>query len=291
MEPSPHRSCRFLVAAALTGAAVLAACKPTGLDSTERFADAYAAAHPDRVGDLKTPTSNIHYTTGGTKGAPKVVFVHGSPGSWKAFARFLDDPALSGRAFLVSVDRPGYGGSSPGTPEPSLAVQAEELSAALELDDATQPAILVGHSYGGPVVVKMAARGDRRVRGVVVVAGSVDPSQEKKKWIQTLADLRVVRWVIPRDLDVCNREIEALKGELAAMLPDWARLSARVTVIQGLKDDLVPPANADFIERMLAGKDLSVRRIPDQNHFIPWSRPDLIRGAVLEDLDALGRAR
>jgi pimeloyl-ACP methyl ester carboxylesterase len=268
-----------------------AACKPNGLSSTEKFADAYVAAHPDRCGDLKTVAPHIHYTTGGTKGAPKVLFVHGSPGSWKAFARFLDDPALAGRAFLISVDRPGYGGSGPGTPEPSLAAQAQALSAALELDDPAQPVILVGHSYGGPVVVKMAARGDRRIRGVVIVAGSVDPAQEHKKWIQFFADLRVVRWFVPRDLDVCNREIEGLKEELTDMLPDWARIGAHVTVLQGLQDSLVPPANAQFIEHMLAGKDLEVRRIPDQNHFIPWTRPDLIRDAIIEDLDALGKPR
>ncbi len=230
---------------------------------------------------------SVRCVVGGRRGAPKVVFVHGSPGSWRTFARFLEDPSLKDRAFLISVDRLGYGGSGAGRTEPSLAAQARAVSAVFDLDVASAPVILVGHSYGGPVVVKAAALGDPRVRGVVIVAGAVDPDLEKKKWYQYLADLPAVRLFLPARLDVCNREIEALKGELTSMLVDWPKVTARVTVIQGLEDDRVPAANADFIARKLARLSPEIIRVPGLDHFVPQRRPDLIRAAILADLDAL----
>lgn len=232
----------------------------------------------------------VRCVVGGRRGAPKVVFVHGSPGSWRTFARFLEDPALKDRAFLISLDRPGYGGSGAGRVEPSLDAQARAVTAVFDLDVASAPVILVGHSYGGPVVVKAAALGDPRVRGVVIVAGAVDPELESKKWYQYLADLPPVRLLLAARFDVCNREIEALKGELQSLRADWPRIAARVTVIQGLADERVPPGNADYVARKLARLSPEIIRVPGLDHFVPQRRPDLIRAAIVADLDALAAA-
>ncbi len=230
----------------------------------------------------------MHYVATGLRGGAKVVFVHGSPGDWRVWAPLLADPELSSRAELIALDRPGYGGSGAGSEETSLAAQARAVEALFDLGPSSAPVILVGHSYGGPVVVKAAAE-DSRVRGVVIVAGALDPALERKKWFQYLADLRAARVLMPSRLDVCNREIEALKDQLIAMTPDWARVKVPVVVIQGLADERVPPANADFAERMLPVRP-TIERVPGLDHFVPERRPDLIRSAVLELLGGLQAA-
>ena len=40
-------------------------------------------------------------------GPARVVFLHGTPGDWKAWAHFMADPELQKRATLIAVDRPG----------------------------------------------------------------------------------------------------------------------------------------------------------------------------------------
>jgi pimeloyl-ACP methyl ester carboxylesterase len=83
---------------------------------------------------------------------------------------------------------------------------------------------------------------------------------------------------------VSNQEILPLKGELEKMLPLWATIRVPVIVIQGEDDPLVPAGNASFAKRMLVNAPVTIQMIPRMNHFIPWSRPDLIRDAILHQL-------
>ena len=54
-------------------------------------------------------------------------------------------------------------------------------------------------------------------------------------------------------------------------------------VIQGSKDVLVDPKNADFAQKMLVNaKQLEMVIEPNMNHFVPWSHPYLIKNAILK---------
>jgi len=53
-----------------------------------------------------------------------------------------------------------------------------------------------------------------------------------------------------------------------------------VTVIQGELDRLVPAENADFARSRLVNATVDMVRKDDLNHFIPWTKPQLIREAV-----------
>src|SRR6478752_7744178 len=50
---------------------------------------------------------------GPVDGTP-VLFIHGSPGSWRDSLDVLRDPLLAERARLIAIDRPGFGGSGHG---------------------------------------------------------------------------------------------------------------------------------------------------------------------------------
>jgi pimeloyl-ACP methyl ester carboxylesterase len=262
--------------------------KPDFVAEEERMTAEYEKKHPDLQGTVPFEKRSVHYVTAGTKGHPKIIFVHGSPGDWGAFVRQLNDPTFYAGAYLISGDRLGYGGSDPGHTERSLDEQAKAMMTLLDVDDPHQPVILVGHSYGGPVVARMAMTGDPRIRAVLILAGSVDPSLEPYSWYQTPADWVVFRWMLPTILVTCNQEIIALKPELVRVTPLWSHITAKFTVIQGLKDDMVAPGNADFIEKKLARLKPKIIRVENLNHFIPSDRPDLIREALADDLKELG---
>ncbi len=231
----------------------------------------------------------MHYVSAGDRSHPLVLLVHGSPGDWTAFEEYLDHVELLQEAWMLAVDRPGFGSSGFGRPEPSLEVQARLLRPLLEKADA-RGAVLVGHSLGGSVIARMAMDFPARVAGLLLVAPAIDPQLEKLRWYNRLASLSAVRLLLPRALDTSNLEILPLRSELEKMLPLWPRVEAPTIVIHGSKDRLVPAANADFAGRALVNAPVDVRRVHDAGHFILWERPDLVVQAILELVRGAGDA-
>ncbi len=224
----------------------------------------------------------------GNPAGPLVVFIHGTPGNWQSLLELMGDPALGKRALLVAVDRPGWGGSRPKSPLPSIAGQADALKPILDAHPANLPAVVVGHSYGGPVAAKLAMDEPGRVGALIMVAGSIDPEQEKTTWYQAVSRWPLIRSLVPRALRNADLEVAPMKEQLTAMLPGWSALLQPVTVIQGDRDKLVPPANADFAERVITRAPLRVIRLPGQGHFIPWENPAVITTAILDALPPAG---
>ncbi|MES2733845.1 MAG: alpha/beta hydrolase [Bacteroidota bacterium] len=230
-------------------------------------------------------TWKMHYVEIGSDTLPMVVFVHGSPGSWDAFISYFKDSTLLKKARLLSVDRPGYGYSDFGHAETSVKRQAALLAEVLRLNKSSKLPILVGHSLGGPVIARMAMDYPSLVGGLVLVAPSIDPALERKEYYRYALKFSLISLLMPREFDVSNREIQAFKHGLVKMLPYWKNIRVPVTVIQGESDNLVDPRNADFAVKMLINADnLRVIRLPNVNHFIPWSHPQVIQQAILKHL-------
>lgn len=225
----------------------------------------------------------IHYVTSGDSLKPMVLFVHGSPGSLSAFIDFLVDTSLLDKAWLVTADRPGFGYSNYGNAEPSLHKQAEALKPLLEKYKNNRPIILVGHSLGGPLIAKMAMDYPELIDGLIIVAGSIDPELEPNEvWFRAPLATPFLSWILPPSFRSSNEEIYQLKPQLEEMIPDWKNIRVPVIVIQGLKDSLVPAANADFARKMLVNASVEFVLVDGMDHFVPWSNPELIRDAVVK---------
>ncbi len=226
----------------------------------------------------------INYLHVGDEQLPLVIFVHGSPGSLSAFIDFMADTVLLKRAQLVSVDRAGFGDSNFGYAEKSLEKQAEYLKPILEKHKNNTPVILGGDSLGGPVIARMAMDYPVLVDGLVIVAGSIAPDLEPNEtWFRAPLATPLFRLLVPRSFRASNYEIYKLKPELEKMVPRWKNITCPVIVIQGKKDDLVSPANADFAKKMLVNAaSVTLVLKDDMNHFVPWAHPELIQKAILQ---------
>ncbi len=220
----------------------------------------------------------MFYVSIGDTSKQALLFVHGSPGSWDNFLYFLNDKTLLEKYQLISVDRPGFGKSGNGIPERSLAKQAELINEVLVLENTS--AILIGHSYGGPVIVRMAIDYPEYADGLVLVAGSVDPELEETKWYQIPVHYKILSWILPDIIYSTNEEILALKNELIEMKPGWEKINQPVSIIQGGKDNLVPKENADFAQKMLVNANVYMAIDFEMNHFVPWNRPQLIKNEI-----------
>lgn len=220
-------------------------------------------------------------TTNGKEHKDAIIFVHGSPGSMDAFLEYMVDTSLLSRADLIVYDRPGFGHSVFGKAETSLSGQAiilADLMTALHYDRYW----LVGHSYGGPIIVEAAMRHPKLIAGLAIIAGSVSPGLEPRspwrKWI----DLPLVKELFPVAFTVSNEELMPLRHDLIRIEDDWDRIQVPVTLIQGTKDVLVPFQNLEYAKEKLTQAD-TVRTLifEGDSHFIPWTKKDEIVKEIL----------
>ncbi len=209
--------------------------------------------------------------------ATPIVFVHGSPGDWKAWARYLDDPALRAYGPLIAVDRPGFGGSRELGVMTDLRAQAEVLA---QLIPQGRRAIVVGHSLGGPLVAWMAIDHPERVCGAVMVAGAVAASVEQPRWYNRFAHGWLGRHLLPEVILQSNRELMVLDAELRRLDAAWPQLQRPLIAIQGEDDALVLPETADYLQQRVSPDWLRLQRVPDQGHFVVWERQDLVTTAI-----------
>jgi pimeloyl-ACP methyl ester carboxylesterase len=240
-------------------------------EAIERFK---AAGASPEFKSVEFADYSVHYVAVGDTANPTVLFVHGSPGVWDNFIDQMTDPELLKSFRMIAIDRPGFGNTNPGSPERSIAVQAEVIAEVLKAENET--AILAGHSYAGPVIVKAAIDHSELVNGLLLLAASVDPDLEETLWIQIPFHYKAFSWLLPGDLYSSNEEILALKQELANMNSEWDQIEVPVSIIQGTNDRLVPMENAYFAERKLRNTPATLIMVEGMDHFIPWTNPELI---------------
>jgi pimeloyl-ACP methyl ester carboxylesterase len=244
---------------------------------TFRLSDEKARADFLRKGlDLKTAfiTVNdrqIHYTMVGNDSLPTLIFIHGSPSAWNSFQHFMKDPSLLFHYRMVSVDRPGFGFSDFGD-----AVNLEEQSLLLlPLIDVVQngkPVFLAGHSLGGSLVIKMAADYPGAVKGIMLMAGSVDPALEPVENWRILASRFPFYILLPGAFRPSNEELVYFKKDVISLADDFAKVSCEVYLVHGDKDTWVPVGNVDYARKKLVNAaKVETLILPGGNHFIPWT--------------------
>lgn len=80
---------------------------------------------------------------------------------------------IGARTRTLSYDRAGYGGSDPDPHDRTLERIVDDLTGLLDGLGETRPVVLVGHSWGGPVIRLFAERHPQRVAGIVFVDATI----------------------------------------------------------------------------------------------------------------------
>lgn len=233
---------------------------------------AHRTACPACGGALGYVRPSRQHATGGTA----IVLLHGSPGSWKAWAPYLADQNFVAGLSLLAFDRPGYGTSATCTCSRSIATQGACIAAALEEIAPDAALVVVGHSFGGPVALEVARRHHHRVRACVLLAPSLDPSHERALWFQRLAAATLIRTLVPADIRSCNEEILTLREGLQAQAGTLPDLAVPIHCLHGAMDNLVPVENTDYLARMATRARLDIEIISGADHYIPWSHRDRV---------------
>lgn len=217
-----------------------------------------------------------------------IVFVHGTPGRWENAGAYLQDDLLRSSAALISVDRPGWGDSLSAVDTSTFAEQSKQISVLLgHLKAQTingpneQKLILAGHSLGASIAPRVAVDSPELVDGLLLMSGTLNPDLGGPRWFNRLAAIPGVYCVLPEALLNSNREIMQLKGSLQEMQPLWPEVNVPVTVMQGMQDGLVYPANIEFAEHMLASSTSRFVRLPGAGHLVNLEYHDDVREELL----------
>lgn len=228
---------------------------------------------------IRVDGCQLHTQVAG-EGKPPVVFEAGIAAtalSWR-----LVQNEVASFAQTISYDRAGLGWSDPLSGRCDLGSILGQLHALLDQTGIARPRILVGHSFGGLLVLAYAARFPSEVAGLVLVdpAGAsewADPTHANRAMLargiflsrvgQTLAHLGVVRFALNL----------AVKG--SATIP---RLVARASSGRG---------GAAFTERMIG----EVRKLPRdawKGVQLHWSDPKCFDASAhhLRSLPEIARA-
>jgi pimeloyl-ACP methyl ester carboxylesterase len=174
-----------------------------------------------------------------------VLFLHAAPGS----RRFDPDPAATAAAGvrLLTIDRPGYGGSSPlpaGT-APTVAGLADDLAEALR-HLGVGPVTVAGWSTGGRMALALAARHPDLVTRAALL-GVPAPYQE-------------VPWIPPEQV----AQLESMRpdpaGGVAVLSEVFAPFAADVASVAGGPADEADLADPELRARLQAMLDEGARQ-------------------------------
>jgi pimeloyl-ACP methyl ester carboxylesterase len=262
--------------------------------------------------------TRIRYFVGGS--GPPLVLLHGLGGmasNWRLVA-----PALAEERRVIVPELPGHGGSGRLPQASALDPFADAMLAVAEREDAV-PAPWVGHSLGGLVALRAAARRPDAVEGVVLAAaagissatrtgealvtaiGLVEPGKAIAPYRSRIARSRIGRtltfgwWGVA---DPAGFDPEMAEAFLAGPSEHTDTLSAGKALVRtdpridldrvecpclclwGASDNWVPLKDGlEYARRLRA----PLRVIADCGHLLIGERPDAVVAAIRDFLDGI----
>ena len=259
----------------------------------------------------------LNYISGG-RGRP-VVLIHGNPGSHEDFTLAIVGK-LSQSYHVIAFDRPGHGYSERlDSVETTVEVQAGIIREALRKLSIEKP-VLVGHSWGGSLVLAAAIAYEDDLSGIVLLAPAAYPTVSIEWWsllphvpvlgklfVKTLTpfvgrnlvkeslkeayhpqdvhDDYVERsaeiWTLPDHVRACAYDERTLRASLKRISQHYSRIKMPVAIVTGSADRILEPSKHAYpLQKAIKHSKLVV--LPDTGHQLPQTRPEAIIFAINE---------
>ena len=260
-------------------ATLLSGCFPPKLIQQEHLLFTQTIANNPAISRQHLPQGqdSLFYGAAGDPQKPALIIIHGTPGSWQQYARYMTHKNLLEDFYVVVIDRPGWGASSLGGGR-EIASFTEQgnlvaaLAEQLKQYNQRQPVLLMGHSLGASLAPRIAIDHPQAIDGLLLLAGTLDPHLAKPRWFNYLAQWPVINQLIGASLRRSNQEIFALKQEVQAIKAELPHLKTYNLVVQGSKDKLVYPANGKFAAQAFDPAKTEVITLEQAGHLFPMTR-------------------
>lgn len=225
------------------------------------------------------------------EGPPSILALHG----WAR--RGADFKAALHGLPALAPDLPGFGAS----PTPSEVIGAEGYAEATEvlLEAFEEPAVVVGHSFGGRVALRLAARQPDRVKAILLTGV---PLLRLQAAVKPPLGYRLIRFgnrigVVPdsvlerRRRNAGSADYRAASGVMRDILvkavaetyePELTSIPHPIHMLWGEDDTEVPVevARRAAVIRSGAGLPVSLDVVSGEGHMLPLKAPGRLRAAV-----------
>lgn len=239
---------------------------------------------------------------------PVVVFLHGIASSSLTWTNVV--PLLEGRYRAICIDLLGFGGSPiPERAEYTLAEHVDAVARTIRSLRLREPFVLVGHSMGGLIAPRYAARHPKRVSRLVLVSPPiyVNPealSDDRDRLVQDFY-LKAYRYIrenreftlrnggivgnllqIPRVMDINERTwvpfVKSLEHTIESQttISDLAALRVPVEIVYGTLDEFASPGGIRIAERL---RGVNVTRVRSADHLIGKRLAAAVATAIAAD--------
>ena len=228
-------------------------------------------------------------------GRPRVLALHG----WRRTSADFDKVLAGLGAGAIALDLPGFGAS----PEPTSAWGTEDYAKAVSavLGEFDLPVVVLGHSLGGRVAVRLAAAQPQSVKALVLTgAPLLRVGSGGGRGRGPALSFRAARWlhrrgVLPDErMEAMRRkhgsaDYRAATGVMRDVLvrvvnesyeDDLRALACPVELVWGDDDNDAPLAVAEGVVSMLGADRARLTTLPGAGHLTPLTAPDALRAAV-----------
>nr|AUN35718.1 putative esterase [uncultured bacterium] len=257
----------------------------------------------------------LSYVSAGS-GRP-VVLIHGNPGSYQDFTLGVVE-RLSESYHVLAFDRPGHGYSERhDSVQTTVEVQARIIRDGLQKLGIEKP-VLVGHSWGGSLVLAAAVAYANELSGIVLLAPAAFPSLRVEWWsflphVPMIGKFVVNRltpflgrafvrknlrqayepqdmqndyaeqsadlWMRPDQIRACAYDERTLGASLKILSRHYRDIEIPVVIVTGSHDRLLDPNEHAYpLQKTIRNSKLIV--LPETGHQLPQTKPDDVISAI-----------
>ena len=206
-----------------------------------------------------------------------LVFVHGAIGSSIDFKTYMTDSLMRTKFNMVSYDRVGYNYNNETLAQKSLKFEVDVLKDFIKNLN-PKKTILIGYSYGGPIVLAIK----EKYKQIVLLAPAVYSKVEPMPFMLNFYKWKATRWLVPKVWKSASVEKMTHKYELQKYEGNWKISPSQIISIHGDSDGIVPYENSLYLKKQFPENQFTLKTINKAGHSLVWSNFEFIKNELLK---------